>query len=212
MNESFDPDARSDEDLLAADDHSDHLSSPVANPHDGRLDKLYRDFSADLTSALRSTYGTGPPDPDEVVQKAFAKLSGHRALNRIKDLKSYIWITARNLMLTDLRAQSTRSRHAQQHLLLGSGNECDDFDPERVLIAREQLGIVMDTIKGLPERRRKIFLAKRVDGLSAEAAGRKYGVTRTAAVRHIAIATEEIDKALSRHRSLPNRTRRDGYE
>lgn len=212
MNETFDPNPRSDAEIIAVDDHADDAPAPAAQLRSGRLDLLYREFASDLTTSLRTTYGDGPPDPDEVVQKAFAKLSGHRTLGRIKDLKSYIWITARNLMLTDLRAQSTRSRHTQQHLMLNSASEYDDFDPERVLIAREQLGIVVDTIKSLPERRRNIFLAKRVDGLSAEAAGKKYGVTRTAAVRHIAIATEEIEKALNRQKDSLDPARRGGHD
>ncbi|MEM8919315.1 MAG: sigma-70 family RNA polymerase sigma factor [Pseudomonadota bacterium] len=162
------------------------------------LSKLYARYFKQLVAGLRATYGSGPPDPDDIAQRAFAKLSAHARFGEIEDLEGYVWITARNLMLTEIRSMGVRSRHARQELQDASGDQCDEFDPERVLIAREELEIVMRVLEDMPERRRNIFLAKRVDGLSAKAAGRKYGVSRSSAVRHIAIATTEISIALGR--------------
>ncbi|MEM6858921.1 MAG: sigma-70 family RNA polymerase sigma factor [Pseudomonadota bacterium] len=159
---------------------------------------LYQDIFRSIVGILTSTYGEGPPDPEDVVQRAFANLSAREDIEQIDDLKNYMWIAARNLMLTEIRALKVRSKYAQTVKRESFFEECDEIDAERVFMAREEMEIVTEVIASMPERRRNIFLAKRVDGLSAEAAGQKYGVSRSSAVRHIAIATEQLTKALAK--------------
>ncbi|MEM9310038.1 MAG: sigma-70 family RNA polymerase sigma factor [Pseudomonadota bacterium] len=168
------------------------------NEKAGLISGLYQDIFRNLVGVLTSTYGEGPPDPEDVVQRAFANLSAHKDIEQIDDLKSYIWIAARNLMLTEIRSLGVRSKHANTITQDSFFEDCDEIDAERVFMAKEEMEIVSEVIASMPERRRNIFLAKRVDGLSAEAAGQKYGVSRSSAVRHIATATEQLTKALAR--------------
>lgn len=165
----------------------------------GRLGELYDRYFGQLVAGLRANYGSGPPDPDDIAQRTFEKLSARGGLDGIEDPEGYAWIAARNLMMTELRALTVRSSHIGDAEKSVAAFECDEFDPERVLIARDELDLVMRTLQEMPERRRNIFLAKRVEGMTAEAAGREYGVSRTAAIRHIAIATAAISEALGRN-------------
>ncbi|MEM9575076.1 MAG: sigma-70 family RNA polymerase sigma factor [Pseudomonadota bacterium] len=198
MSESLQP----EKDELACMTSNAELTGKDVNGRESepqkQLSRLYHRYFDSLVKGLRATYGSGPPEPEDIAQRTFAKMNDHESLNGIGNLEGYIWIAARNLMLTEIRALGVRSRYAAQEKQNNSNRECDDFDPERVLIAREELQIVMQTLEKMPERRRNIFFAKRFEGLSAEAAGRKYGVSRSSAVRHIAVATAEISEALGR--------------
>lgn len=170
----------------------DGVSKAARDP----LGSLYHRYFDQLVAGLRATYGGGPPDPDEIAQRTFEKLSARGGLDGIEDPEGYAWIAARNLMMTELRSQSVRTRHDQDTLAGDIAAQCDEFDPERVLIAKDDLKLVMRVLQDMPERRRNIFLAKRVDGMTAQAAGARFGVSRTAAIRHIAIASAAISEAL----------------
>lgn len=164
--------------------------------------KLYRQYFSDLVIGLRATYGAGPPDPEDVAQQAFAKLKARGSYDEISDLEGFVWIAARNIVMSEKRAMRVRSDHAIQTISEALWSEgCDDFDPERVLMAKEELDLVMQALKDMPERRRTIFLANRIDGLTPEAAGKKCGVSRSSAVRHIGLATAAIAEALAEARS-----------
>lgn len=188
MNQSAVPAIESDEDTCRE----------IEGRKRGLIANLYHDVFSEIVGVLTSTYGSGPPDPEDVAQRAFANLSARDDLEEIEDVKNYVWVAARNLMLTEIRALRVRSKYAGRLTQDSFIEECDEIDAERVFMAREELEIVSQVIASMPERRRDIFLAKRVDGLSAEAAGRKYGVSRSSAIRHIAIATEQLTKALAR--------------
>jgi RNA polymerase sigma factor (sigma-70 family) len=159
--------------------------------------RLYSRYFSRLVAGLRARYGNGPPDPADVAQQAFVQLSVRHNLDELADPEAYVWITARNIMISEKRAMHVRSQHARQvaHGLLGA--RCDDFDPERVLIAKEELGLVMKTLRKMPKRRRMIFLLVRVEGMTPEQAGHRVGVSRSSAVRHVALATAALAEALS---------------
>ena len=192
---------QADQSAAPAVETGEDSSGELRNPKRGLIARLYEDVFSEIVGVLTSTYGSGPPDPEDVAQRAFANLSARDDLEDIEDVKNYVWVAARNLMLTEIRALGVRSKYAGQLTQDSFVEECDEIDAERVFMAREELEIVSQTIASMPERRRDIFLAKRVDGLSAEAAGRKFGVSRSSAVRHIAIATEQLTKAFARGKS-----------
>ncbi|RYE41367.1 MAG: RNA polymerase sigma factor [Hyphomicrobiales bacterium] len=166
------------------------------------IERLYNRYFGQLVNGIRATYGDGPPDPDEVAQQAFAKLASRPSIDDIADAESYVWIAARNIMLSEKRAMRVRSEHFEQAKKGVFGATCDNFDPERVFIAKDNLDLVIRMLKEMPARRRQIFLLVRVDGLTPEQAGRAMGVSRTSAVRHIALATAAIAEAFSDERNL----------
>ncbi|MEM1134126.1 MAG: sigma factor-like helix-turn-helix DNA-binding protein [Pseudomonadota bacterium] len=187
----------------------DGVALDSKTPDQSLLSRLYQNYFAKLVAGLRATYGAGPPDPGDIAQKTFTRLSARTDLDDIHDLEGYAWIAARNIMMSEKRALRVRADHAAQAENGLFGDICDNLDPERVLIAREELDLVMETLQNMPERRRKIFLACRVDGMTLEQAGRLCGVSSSAAIRHVAIATAAISEALGR---IPPKTakRRSG--
>lgn len=162
-----------------------------------KLKSLYRSFFGRLVAYLRDEFGPGPPYPEDVAQQAFKKLLARDDIDEIRDLEAYVWVVSANLIRTELRAMRVRRSYAEDQEHFFWGDHCDEFDPERVLSAREELEIVAKTLRSMPERRREVFMACRYEGMNPAEAGRTVGISRNAAVRHISIATALIVEALA---------------
>lgn len=160
------------------------------------LQALYLSFKDTLVAQLTARFGPGPPEPEDIAQQAFERLQAREDLADIKQLENFVWISACNLIRSDFRAQRVRRDHAREAAEGVFFDLCDEIGPERVLLAREQIGIVMDALDELPARRRELFLLNRVEGLTPEQAGKAHGISRTAAARHIGLASAAVSKAL----------------
>ncbi|MEL7044947.1 MAG: sigma-70 family RNA polymerase sigma factor [Pseudomonadota bacterium] len=172
---------------------------PEATSTDG-IAEIYHRTVGPLAAMLRRHLGKGPPDPDDIAQQAYQKLMERPSLDDISNVDAFLWRTARNLVYNERRVEAVRSRYdyelEQIFFPLGGA----DPGPERVVKAEAQLKVVRETLLAMPERRRRIFLLHRVDGLSMAAAGRELGVSESAARKHIARAMADLDERLSEHR------------
>ena len=144
------------------------------------LTHLYRRCFAKLAADLRAAYGAGPPDPEEIAQRAFEKLGQRGNLGDIRDPEKYVWVCARNIAVTEKRAEGMRARNRAEVERRMAATPCDTADPERVFNAKQQLSLIVETLKQMPERRRRIFILNRVHGLSPREAGRRCGVRAAA--------------------------------
>lgn len=158
--------------------------------------ELYKDHWANLSNYLRHAFGDGPPDPDDIAQEAFEKVLEYGALSEIRNLKAFVWRTARNLVLSEKRHLKTRSKFDFEVEQLFFATRGPDSDPERVLEVREQLEIIQAVLKKMPERRRKAFLWHRMDGLPFTAIGNRLGINRRSAAKHVVRASIQLEAAL----------------
>ncbi|MEM0952597.1 MAG: sigma-70 family RNA polymerase sigma factor [Pseudomonadota bacterium] len=161
------------------------------------ISELYLTTCDELALYLRKAYGDGPPDPDDVAQQAFERLSRYQDINSVRNLRAFLWRTARNLLLTYRRDAETRSKYnyeIEQLYFPSSGSEAN---PERVLEVNQQLHIVERTLAAMPQRRRDAFLLHRVEGLTLTATGKRLGVTRHAIIKHVTRAAVDIETALA---------------
>ena len=159
---------------------------------------LYNKQARRLTAAIRSLFGNGPPDPEDVTQLAFQKLLERPDHSDIRDLDSFLWRTARNLVLKAKRAQDVRSRYDFEIEHLFFPLRGDNSTSERVLIAREQLRAINEALREMPVRRRRAFLLHKVEGLSVSDVARQLKIGRTTAHKHIVRAGQLIDVHLAK--------------
>lgn len=175
--------------------------APALDQKSGNWDAisdLYAATSQDLSAYLRKVYGDGPPDPDDVAQQAFERLARHKDIQSIKNLKAFLWRTARNLLLTHKRNADARSKYDYEIEHLFFAAKGSEAGPERVLEVRQQLQIIEKTLAQMPQRRRDAFLMHRVEGLTLTDTGKRLGVTRHAIVKHITRASVDIETALAK--------------
>ena len=160
------------------------------------VNRLYKKHASALSNDLRSKFGDGPPDPDDVVQDAFAKLIDRDDLSDVKNPQAFLWTIARNLMLSGRRKVDVRSKYdfEIEHLFFASKGS--ELSPERVIEVRDQLQIINDVIDKMPENRRLAFLLHRVEGLNFSAVGRRLGMSSNGVVKHVTRAAYDIKMAL----------------
>ena len=142
-------------------------------------------------------FGSGPPDPEDVAQQAFEKLLRHDYPSKpIRNVKAYIWLIARNIIVSDLRKQKTARQRDQDY----SAHHFDDrgylLSPERVLESREQIKRAELRLAAMPPQRRKAFTLVRFENMTQLEAAQRLGISRPAVTKHIAKATKELLEAL----------------
>lgn len=153
---------------------------------------LYRDYVAELADGIRGRFGDGPPDPDDIAQEAFRKLLERGDVSRIKNLRAYLWRTARNLVLTFKRSAIQRSNYdfEIEHIFFPLTG--DASSPETIVVAREQLRAINDLLRAMPEKRRWALLLYRLEGLTLKEIAARFGISRTAVAKHISRAETQI--------------------
>lgn len=164
-------------------EHSQDYESEAA-AHD-KISGLYSRYAGQLTASLRKNFGDGPPDPDDIAHQAFQKLLERDDLNKIANLRAYLWRTARNLVLAKKRSQVSRSRYDFEVEQLFFPLKDDVSTPERILVAKEQLEAISDVLAEMPEKRRRVVILSRVEGLSVTDIARRLGISRPTASVHL---------------------------
>ncbi|MEM8497172.1 MAG: sigma-70 family RNA polymerase sigma factor [Pseudomonadota bacterium] len=164
------------------------VSSPIAVLYDSALDELVK--------FLRGRFGAGPPEPDEVAQKAFARLLERDTLpDNLGEARALLWRTASNVAISEYRAIQVRREHGSRVSLMQNQTEGYLFSPERVVLAKEQLERVVDALELMPNQRRRVFVLVRIEGLTHNEAAKRLGISRPAVSKHMALAATDLYSA-----------------
>ena len=167
-------------------------ADPAASPV---LARLYRDHWRDLCRYIGATFGKGPPEPEDVAQLAFVRVAAHADFGAIENPKAFLWRTAQNIALSEKRAQAVRRRRADEVKDLAA--QGDDFSPERVLVARQEMAAIVAVLNAMPAKRRRMLVPNRIEGLSFAEIARRTGLSPTAVKKHVARAMIDLDAALA---------------
>lgn len=104
-------------------------------------------------------------DPDDLVQETYAKLLRARAEGNLRHAKAFLFTAARNAAL-DL----FRRRHVTRLEPLGSFQETSVLEEQLGVDAfvdrQQELDILAEAVRTLPERCRQVVLLRYLDGLS----------------------------------------------
>lgn len=158
------------------------------------LDRLYRECRQDLCRFIRKRFGAGPPEPEEVAQVAFERITKLDSLDEINNLRSFLFTTAANAAL-DLRrraaTQATLYRDFSYHNFNSS-----EISPEDVLESEQRLETLKAALANMPTQRRRIFLLIRAEGLSVAETAERFGMSEAAVYKHISRAMQDCLTAL----------------
>ncbi|MBY8823988.1 RNA polymerase sigma factor [Sphingomonas colocasiae] len=117
-------------------------------------------------------------DADDLIQEAYANLASLDAFEQIARPDGYFFQIVRNLLTTQIRrARIVRIESVAEIDTLVAGSE--DPSPERVTGARRELEMVQRLIAGLPDRCRRIFEMRKIEGLSQREIAERLKVTES---------------------------------
>ncbi|MEM8937181.1 MAG: RNA polymerase sigma factor [Pseudomonadota bacterium] len=161
------------------------------------LEAAYERYSPKLKAALLKSFGSGPPDPEDVIQQAFQNLLERKDHSDIRDIHAFLWRTARNLTLQAKRKSIVRSKYdyeiEQLYFPLGG----DNSTPESILRAKEELDVINRALENMPPRRRRAFVLHKIEELPVSEVARRLKIARSPAQRHIQRAMQDIIIALA---------------
>ena len=148
---------------------------------------LYRRHWREICSYVRRRFGAGPPEPEDVAQAAFLRLSARSDLDTLENPRAFLYRVAHNLAIEERRRHDARDRAEAELKPLHAANR-DDRDPERVLGAKERRRLLEIAFATLEPRTRQILIMSRQDELSSAEIGRRLGLSPTHVKRLLAQA------------------------
>jgi RNA polymerase sigma-70 factor (ECF subfamily) len=164
------------------------------------LSDLYSLHWKRLCRYVRTRFGAGPPEPEDVAQAAFARFAGAHA-GEILNAEAFLYTTARNIVIDHRR--HVRRSHAHDLQLAGQAeNNVYDLTPEDVLLQRERFEILAQALEGMPAKHRRLVLLHRFEGLSYGELGERFGMSAENVRKHIERTVAECVRALEAAQKL----------
>lgn len=150
---------------------------------------LFVRHRAELLAFARRRVGGGPPEPEDLIQQAFANFAGVENPGAVKNPRAFLYRTITNL-IADYRKSSHHNRKydVDDTELEELFQDHDKISPEIVLLDRERFFRVEAAIRSLPRRQRRFLLLSRLEGMSYTEIARRNGVSISTARREIEAA------------------------
>jgi len=155
-----------------------------------RLENLARRYYSPLMAYFRKR-ARSPEEVQDLVQQVFLRLSQHNR-QEVHNPEGYLFQTASNTLKDHYRSAAVRERFARDQSLA----DRSDLSPERVLLGREQLGLLVGALRQLPERTRDVFMLRCFEGLKSPEIAHLQGISVRAVEKHMNKALAHIGQAL----------------
>jgi len=151
----------------------------------------YVDFDRRLTRRL------GSPDlASEALNETYLRLDGMRELGPVRSPKAYLFRIALNIAADRRRAEKRRLTSDEVDALLDIPD--DRPDAARVIEDRSEVNLLRHAIAELPERRRRVLMLSRIDGVPNREIAAHLGITVRTVEMDLKQAIEHCAERLKR--------------
>lgn len=159
-----------------------------------------------------------PGEIDDIVQEAYSRIARLEQFQHISNPKAYLLEVARNVLLEQLRRSRIIRIETVTEVDMPIIHD-DSPDQERIAIGKEELRRLQGLIEKLPDRCRKMFVLRKIHGLSQKQIAEQMGVTENTVetqvgrglrlvLRACADQTSEMDEAkTNQQRKIARRQR-----
>jgi RNA polymerase sigma-70 factor (ECF subfamily) len=150
-------------------------------------------------------------DIEDIIQESYCRLAALSSVDHVLTPRAYFLTVAKNIARVHIRrARIVRMESIDEIERLDITS--DTPSPERIVVGRAELARLQTLISSLPERCRRVFVMRKVEGLPQREIARILGVSETIIENDAAKGLRLIMRAISSEdsRSRPNKeTRRD---
>lgn len=168
--------------------------TPPITVREPQTDNVLAGRSVSLRNALARYFQRRVHDASEVedlIQEVFLRIVRRGASGELEQLEGYVFKTAASV-LTD-RERRRKVRQAGRHVPFEPEIHAGETPgPERTLIGVETLEAIGVALLELPERTRRVFILRRMEGLSIPEIARRLGVSASAVEKHMLKAVRHI--------------------
>ncbi|PXA83468.1 sigma-70 family RNA polymerase sigma factor [Nostoc sp. 3335mG] len=147
-------------------------------------------------------------DVDDVVQESYCRIATLTRVEHIDDPRRYLFRTARNVVLEQIRRERVVSIEAASGLAELELAPEEEGSPERVVAGRRALERVERLIEALPDRARMVFRLRKIEGVPQREIAERLGLTETVVENEVARGLRRILDQLTDEERAEMPTRR----
>jgi RNA polymerase sigma-70 factor (ECF subfamily) len=158
----------------------------VSAPTKHLISLVTSDSLATYRLALRRYFSKRVPlgEVDDLVQEVFIRMQTHGDGPPIEHLDRYLFTVAASVLSDQARRRAVR-RESAHETLQEIHYPTEDVTPERVLLGREALEMVVAAIADLPARTRDVFVLHRFEEMSCTSIAEQLGISISTVEKHI---------------------------
>ena len=119
--------------------------------------------------------GVSMQDCEDVLQDIWVRLLQLERVDHIDNAQAYLACTARSVVVTQARRDAVARMVPTPHDEIDCVDESNN--PEAAVGARIELARIEERLKEMPERRRGILVARRIEGIPALQVAARFGVS-----------------------------------
>lgn len=162
-----------------------------------KLSAAYAELSGEIASYLARKLGLSPQAAEDIVHGAFESTLGlaHEKLEKIKNARAFMYRSAYNAGVDYCRHAQVGQRHIEE-ISHDSHKHVEQLDPFRSLAGKQELDVLMSTLEKMPDKRRKLVLMNRVQGMSYAEISRRVSLSETVVRKHVARAVKDLLSAM----------------
>lgn len=143
-------------------------------------------------------------DVEDLRQEVYARVYG-AARNEIpQSAKSFVFTTARNLLINLAQKANVIPIDAVADLD-ALGIEFDAPPPDRSVMARQELRRLQDALDKLPPRHREAIILGRIEGMTGREIAARMGIAETTASQHLKLGMNALTDFYLRETAVPRR-------
>ena len=141
-------------------------------------------------------------DIEDVAQESFLRAFRAGMDYDVRQPKSFLFRIAKNVAISQLRL---KSRQITDSIEEQAGDElmCSEWTLEDDVIARERLGVHCDAVAALSPQCRRVYLLRKVEGLTHKEIAERLGIGQKTVEKHlykgIAACDDYVQAALGSH-------------
>jgi RNA polymerase sigma-70 factor (family 1) len=133
---------------------------------------------------------------EEIVSDVFIKVwEKRKGLEKIDNLKVYLYVTTRNIALNYVEKQKRTATHSIEDYTVELSSVY--FDPEQLLITADMLALIQKAIDQLPPKCKMVFKLAKEDGLKYREIAEVLNISVKTVENQLAIALHKIGSAVS---------------
>jgi RNA polymerase sigma-70 factor (ECF subfamily) len=133
---------------------------------------------------------------EEIVSDVFIKVwEKRKELDRIENLKVYLYVSTRNIALNYLHKQKRIATHSIEEYTVDLSSVY--FNPEELLITADMLALIQKAIDQLPPKCKMIFKLIKEDGLRYKEVAEVLNISVKTVENQLAIALNKIGNVVS---------------
>jgi RNA polymerase sigma-70 factor (ECF subfamily) len=164
---------------------------------DEKAFKTIFDSYSDNLYGVAYNYTKSKQTAQELVQDVFLKIWVKREdLTRVDSLQSYLFITARNLIMNYFRSQKRNAAFLER---LAKHFSEATLNPQDQLIRKESISVINNIVNSLPEQQRIVYNLRRNEGLAIEEIANLMELSPNTVRNHMNAALRSIRERLLEH-------------